>query len=463
MGISFGSINTGLPKDIVQQIIAAEKIPLQNMEGKKEKFADKMKLLDELMGLMRELETHLSQNQTSASFKELKTTFQDDIVDVSADKNIAKTGSYQFEVLQLAQKSSAISSGFEDPNETYLGVGFFSYELPDGTTKEIYIDYEHASLQGLATLISSESDSKMRAQVINDGSGSDSPWRIIISLQDTGDKNKARFPNFYFVDGEQNFFLESERAAQDAKVKLDGFEIEVPHNKINELIPGVTININKASPGEEFTIKIDADMEKATEKISLFINKINDILQFINKQNTLDETSDTSRTLGGDITLTTLENRLRSIVFKSHETREGFRRLGDLGATFQKDGLLQLDEAKFESILNSNYSMVSDFLNGMFIEDGLKTDGFVSDLSRTLNLALRSPDGMITGRKKGIQSRIDQIDRRIEQKQRIIEQKEKDLKNKFAKLEGTISQIKSQGASLQAIGAPPTNPVHKLG
>ena len=444
--------------------MAAEKIPVQNMEAKKEKSVDKMKLLDELMGLMRELQTDLSKNQTATSFKELKTTFRDDIVDVSANKNIAKTGSYQFEVLQLAQKSSAISSGFEDPNETSLGVGFFSYELPDGTTKEIYIDYEHSNLQGLATLINNGNDYKMKAQVINDGSGSDTPWRIIISLQDTGDENKASFPNFYFVDGEQDFFLESERAAQDGKVKLDGFEIEVPHNKINELIPGVTINLNNSSPGEEFTIKIDEDMEKASEKVSLFIDKINEILQFINKQNTIDATTDTSRTLGGDITLTTLGSRLRTILFKPHQTRDGLRRLGDLGATFQRDGLLKLDEAKFKSVLNSNYPMASDFLSGIITEDGLKTQGFIADLSNTINLALRSPDGVVSGRKKGIQSRIERIDRQIEQKQRMLEQKEKDLKNKFARLEGTISQIKSQGASLQALsGGVSANPVPKLG
>lgn len=464
MSISFGSINTGLPKDIVQQIIAAEKIPIQNMEGRKAKFADKIKLLDELIGLMKTLQTELAQNQTSKSFRELKATFPDDLVDVTTDKNIAQTGSYQFEVIQLAQKSSATSSGFEDPDETYLGVGFFSYELPDGTSKEIYIDHDHASLRGLAKLINDDIDNKMMAQVINDGSGSDHPWRMIVSFQDTGNENLVSFPYFYLIDGQQDFFLEFEKPAHNAKVKLNGFEIEVPSNKINKLIPGVTIDLKRVNPGEEFTIKVDEDMKKATEKTSLFIDQINAVLQFINNQNTIDATTDTSKTLGGDITLTTLESRLRSIVFRPYQTKDGLRRLGDLGVTFQKNGLLRLNQEKFESVLNSNYSMVSDLLNGMFTKDGLKTEGFIKNLSNTLELTLRLPDGIIVNRKKGIQGRIDQIDRRIEQRQKIIDQKEKDLKDKFARLEGTISRIKSQGAGLQALtGGGLASPVPRLG
>ena len=42
---------------------------------------------------------------------------------------------------------------------------------------------------------------------------------------------------------------------------------EAPKNKIESLIPGAVINL-KASPGEEFSIKITEDSKKITEKIS---------------------------------------------------------------------------------------------------------------------------------------------------------------------------------------------------
>ena len=435
----------------MQQIIAAEKIPIQKMQNRKENFVSKIKLIDQFIGLMSELRSELNKNNTIQSFRELKASFRNDLVDVQADKNIARTGSHQLEVLRLAQKSSAISNGFEDPDETYLGVGFFSYELQDGTEKEIYVDAENASLRGIAQLINNDIDNRMTASVISDGSEGDAPWRILISFDDTGDTNKVEFPHFYFVDGEEDFTLESERAAHDAKIKLNGFEIEVPGNRVSDLIPGVAIELKKAAEGEEFTINIVEDIEKVSGKLSLFVDKINAVLKFINDQNSIDADTDTSKTLGGDITLTTLESRIRSIIFKPYQTRDGPRRLGDLGATFQKDGLLRLDQSKFESVINSNFAVAGEVLNGMFTPDGLKTKGLIAELTQILNFSLRIPDGIITNRKKGIQNRIDQIDRRIEQRQKIIDQKEKNLKNKFAKLEGTISRIKSQGAGLQAI------------
>ena len=432
LAISLGSINTGLPKDIVQQIIAAEKAPIKNMENQKERFTNKMKLLNQLINLMRELQTELTKNQTLQGFRELKATFDTDLIDVTTDKNIAQTGAHQIEVLQLAQKSSAMSNGLEDPDEVYLGVGFFSYGPPDGTEKEIYIDSKNSSLRGLAKLINNSSD-KMVARVINDGSDDDTPWRLLISFTESGDKNKITFPNFYLIDGEEDFSLESQRMAQDAKIKLDGFEIETSSNKIEDLIPGVTIELKKAVKGKEFTLNIAEDIEKTSDKVSIFVDQLNAILKFINNQNSIDAKTDTSKTLGGDITLTTFESQLRSIIFKSYPTRSGSLRLGDLGATFQRDGLLNFNQDTFESALSSNFSAVSEMLNGIPQENGSKTDGLVRDLSRTLDFSLRLPDGVITGRKKGIQNRIDGIDDQIEQRQRIIDRKEKisriDLQN----------------------------------
>ena len=269
-------------------------------------------------------------------------------------------------------------------------------------------------------------------------------------------------PEFYFVDGEEDIFIESERKAQDAKVKLDGFEFEVPDNRISTLIPGLTIELKKAAVGEEFSIVVSEDTKKITGKIEGLVNKINSILKFINAQNDLDSKSDVTRTLGGDLSLTIFESRLRSVIFKTYQTKEGGRRFGDLGVAFQKNGQITLNKEKFESALSDNFTVVNELLNGMITGDGIKMDGFIDDLTRLIEQGLRSPDGIVESRKRGIQGRIDQIDRRIDQRKRIIEQKERNLKDKFAKLEGTISRIKTQGAGLQALSGGMVAPSIKI-
>lgn len=465
LSISFGSISTGLPKDIVAQIIAAEKIPLQNMEGRKQKISEKKQLVGELTKLVEDVRGYISLNSTARSFREIKSITNSDVLGVTLDKNAANLGNYSIEVVQLAQKSSAMSSGFKDPDESYVGVGYISYELPSGESKEIYIDSEHASLNGIAKLINADSSNGMNASVVNDGKDDGYPWRLIISMDGTGDGKKADFPYLYFVDGEDDFYLEFEREAKDAILKIDGFEVQVPGNKVKDLIPGVTLDLKKAKPGEEINLEIKEDTEAVETKFEDVVNKINSVLKFIHTQNKMDENTDTSRTLGGDIILQTLESRFRTALFKDIATTKGMYRIGDLGVTFQRDGLLKFDPQKFQAMLQSDSALVADIISGKIREDGTKSEGFIDNLDAMLTTVLRFPDGVLSSRNKGLQSNIDQIDRRIKQKQRLIDQKEKMLKDKFARLEGTISRIKGQSAGLSALaaGMGQINPVQQLG
>lgn len=456
MGISFGSINSGLPKDIVQQIIEAEKIPIQQMETRKGKITDKKSLVQQLTTLVENMRGEVLKNKNARSLRELAVNTGDNKnIAVSADKNIADPGKYQLEVVQLAQKSSAISNGVEDKDKTYVGVGYIRAILPNGDEKEIYVDEQHATLSGIAKLINGDSELGIKANVVNDGKDSDEPFRLIVSMNDTGDGNRVEFPYLYLVDGEVDLYFEQERPAQDAKVKLDGFEIEVPSNKANDLIPGVTIELKKAQPGEEINIEITEDVQKVGGKINSLIDNINGVLKFIKDQNSLDEKTDTSRTLGGDSTLTSIESRIRSAVFTSVSTDAGPMRMGDLGVTFQRDGLLKFDQAKFEAALSKDYKSVSQTLTGKYSLEGGKSKGFIDILEESAQTMLTQPNGLLTTRKGGLQSQINQIDRQIANRQRTITQKEEILKAKFARLEETISKIKGQGAGLAGFAAPP--------
>jgi flagellar hook-associated protein 2 len=462
LGISFGSINTGLPKDIVKQIISAEQIPVQNMEKQKGKITDKKGLVDQLVKLVEDVRGNLTLNASARSLRELKIDTNEDIVHATADKNKAVPGTYQLEVMSLAQKSSAMSTGFKDKDESYVGVGYIQYTLPSGETKDIYVDSDNASLSAVSKLINKDSALGVTANVINDGSGSETPWRLILSLNKTGDDAAVDFPYFYFVDGDDDFQLEFQREAHDAKIKLDGFELEVPENKANDLIPGISLDLKKAKPGEEFSIKVSEDVAAVGAKVQDLVGKLNAILGFIKTQNTMDEKTDTSRTLGGDIMLQSLEGRIRSAIFKDVMTDKGYKRAGDIGLRFDRQGALEFDDKKFQSLIAEDYNSVAQVLTGTFTPEGGKTEGFMDNLSSMVNMALRTPDGLIQSRKKTLTSNIEQIDRRIAQKTKYIEEKEKNLKDKFARLEGTISKIRSSAAGLQGLGAT-SDPVQQLG
>ncbi len=463
MGISFGSINSGLPKDIVQQIIEAEKIPIKQMETRKSKVEDKKTLLGQLTTLVDNMKGEILKNKNARSLRELKVNTGDNPnIAVTADKNIADPGKYQLEVMQLAHKSSAFSNGVEDKEKTYVGVGYIRAVMPNGETKEIYVDEAHSNLVGIAKLFNADPELGIKASVVNDGKGDDEPWRLVLALQDTGAGNLAEFPYMYLVDGEVDLYFEQEKEAQNAKIKFDGFEIEAPGNKLTDLIPGVTIDLKKAKPGDEINIEITEDVQKVGGKIATLVENINNVLKFIKEQNTLDEKTDTSRTLGGDLTLSTIESRIRSAVFMPVATEKGNFRVGDLGITFQRNGQLKFEQEKFEAVVAKDYKTAAQILTGIYSVQKGKSKGFIDSLDDTAQSLLSSPSGILTSRKNGLQSQVNQIDRQIANRQRMLQQKEEVLKMKFARLEETISKIKGQGAGLAGLtGA--ANPVQQLG
>lgn len=101
------------------------------MEIRKEKIESKKNLLSDLMKRVENLRGSIYANKNDKSFKEFQVNISGDGITATVDKNIVSPGTYQIEVLELAQKSSAISNGVEDKDKTYVGVGYLQYELPD--------------------------------------------------------------------------------------------------------------------------------------------------------------------------------------------------------------------------------------------------------------------------------------------------------------------------------------------
>lgn len=444
--ISLGSLASGLPKDLVQRLVEAEREPIRQLESKKQNEESKLKLVEDLSSKINGIASSLKDLSRFRSFRDLMAVnAKPDLMDVTVDKNTAETGSYQIEVVQLAGRSSMLSNAFPDATETQAGAGYFSYTLPSGDVKEVYIDPENSTLDGIAKTINRQRDLDLNAIVVNDGIGEENSWHLIITHNKSGEVNDAEFPDFYFLDGDEDFYMDKERPAQNSVIKVNGFDIEFEGNKISDLLPGVTIDLKDAAPGKEFTLSIQEDNKSIRGKVEGMVQTLNEVLSFIQKQNTLDKDSNTINTLGGDITLQTLEYKIRQLVLTPLDTEYGGVRMADLGVQFNRNGLLEFNGDKFEKALNESFGAVSQFFVGL--EDG--GDGFASQLETSVRTMTRQ-EGVVQTRADGIKRRIRDIDRQIEMKERQIANTERTLKEKFSKLEGTIAKLKSQQAYVQS-------------
>ncbi|MBV2168990.1 MAG: flagellar filament capping protein FliD [Bdellovibrio sp.] len=448
-GIRITGMASGLPPNIVDQLMDAERIPVKQMEAQKTKQEDKLKLVTDLESKVSDITKNLGELTSTSGFMDKKFVSGDpNVVEGQVDPQTAIPGEYSIEVVQLAQKPAAISNGFPDKDETQIGVGYIKFNTPEGE-KEVYINGNNSTLEGVMKQINA-ANVGLKAQVLEDRKDSENPFKLLISGLATGNDKQVTFPNIYLLDGDQDMYFDQSRAAQNAKVKVDGFEIELPDNKSTDLIPGVTLDLKSAAPGREIRMSVKENLEVISGKIKSFVDSYNAALEFIQKQSKLQAGEGKSPRLGplgGDGMLRTIENSLRRVILNPQVGVETpIRRIGELGIEFNRNGTLNFSQDKFNKVLNANPQGVAAFFRG----DGFNT-GFVSGLKREIGNLMNGQFGVLSNRKKGLQDRINQVNGRIETKERQLERKEDSLRRKFADLEQKMSDMQAQQARFAAM------------
>jgi flagellar hook-associated protein 2 len=98
-------------------------------------------------------------------------------------------------------------------------------------------------------------------------------------------------------------------------------------------------------------------------------------------------------------------------------------------------------------LIKENSKDVLEFLRG----DGSLQAGFIGKTRASIDSLLGVGTGVISNKKKGLQTQISQIDRNIETKEKNLATKEDQLRKKFSRLEEQMAKLQAQGAQVGAI------------
>ena len=451
-------------KAALNAIVEAEKQPIKSLTARKGIEEARLKLFNEFKGKFTTIQTTLDSVIGYNKFKELKAELGDgsQLMDVKLDKEKANVGSWEVEVKELAERSSMMSNAFSDPNKKILGVGYISLQSAGGETQDIYVTEDDASLYGIARKINDIPDGVVKATVLKDTSDPEKPFRLVLSAKKEGTENEIKFPQLYFVDGDEDFYIDRDKGSKNALLSVDGFEVELDTNDSPDFLQGVGVQLKQAKPGQKFTFNIKADHAKVTEKIKKVVEGVNSILEFINKQNQVDEKTDTRSTFAGDTSLQNIEFRLRNLMhegFGAHFNDENSFRvvhLSELGIEFDKKGVITFKEDQFQKSLEKDFDGIAESISG--------EKGFVAQLKTVLEGYTQPGSGVLSSREKGIQARIKQIDQSIETKERNLEKKTQSLTDQFSRLQGSLSNMQKQQSYLTATlgGGGGSNPISQL-
>ncbi|MCX6125402.1 MAG: flagellar filament capping protein FliD [Proteobacteria bacterium] len=424
----------GIDPRLVEQLVEAEKIPINAAKQRKQKFVNEKKEFDKLNTHLTELDTSLNALKSRGDFFKMKVdSSHPDIMD-GICKTDALVGSYEFEVRGLARSDKQLAYGWPDKDKTAVGFGYLEIQRDDLESFDLPIE-PGSTLTEVAQQIN-EAGAGVRAMVINTKYNPDS-FRLLVVSEKSGEEAKIK------IDEDTTFLeFKNQVVGQNLDVLFEDVPVTDIKNQLDELVEGVTFNIKRSEPGTRVQINITYDVDKTIEGIKSFVEKYNQISNFVHKQYQEDPQTGKRGLLSGDSSVKTVMRGLQTTLGGTKTNAGKFQTLSDIGITTDpKSGNLKLDEAKVKSALTEDYEGVSK----LFVR-GKEATGLADSMATKLK-QLRDPtSGAVKSRTKALDNIIKSQDGDIERRERGAVQKEEGIRRRFASLEGQIANLQAQGS-----------------
>ena len=411
MALTAGGIGSGLDiGSLVAQLVAAEGTPALNRLNVKEiRLQADLSAIGTLKSALSQFQDTVKELNDADTFLERTTTSTGNATFTATSDKTAVVGSYDIEVIQLAETAKVRSGDFVDETAV-VGTGTLDITL-GADTFQITVDASNQTLEGIRDAINAASDNPgVTASIINvdDGFGG-SVSRLILSTEKEGAANTITIAvtdddlNNTDTNGLSQLAtvnLTTIQAAQDAIINIDQQQVTRGSNSFSDVITGVTINIKGTNVGSTETLKIALNTTNVESKVDSFVEAYNSLADTMKSLGSYDSETGAAGGLQGDSVLRSVQNQLRDILTSSVAGLD-FGMLAEIGVVTDKNGHLVVDEDTLNDVLNSDFEAISQIF--------ASENGLASSLDTLLERYISS-DGTLSSRTESIQSRIDSID-----------------------------------------------------
>lgn len=182
MAISFGGLATGLDTStLISQLMQVERMPLTRLKNDKNYFNSRLSALGKFETKLEGFLAKIEKLDSATELQAKKATLSSSDFFSAAAKSEAVAGSYQVEVVDLAQVQKSVSQGVIDKTSQNFGMGALTLTVGTNEPVEIAVDSTNNSLEGIMSAINS-ADAGVTASIINDGTGA--PYRLVLTGSD---------------------------------------------------------------------------------------------------------------------------------------------------------------------------------------------------------------------------------------------------------------------------------------
>ncbi|MBP5519473.1 MAG: flagellar filament capping protein FliD [Treponema sp.] len=260
--------------------------------------------------------------------------------------------------------------------------------------------------------------------------------------------------------------------ADDAIIKYEGIKITRPSNKIDDVVPEITLNVHdKTERTATISVKPDVDASKAA--IIEFVGKYNQAVAELNilSQNkpelieeldylTKDEKEEEQKKLGlfqSDFSLTSIKSNMATILSAKYAFSDSaeITLLSQLGVATNASGYsggytqsklrgyLEIDEKKLDSALENHLDDIKMIFG--FDSDGdlIVDSGIAYKLDKQIS-AYTQTGGILAMKTASLDSKIKSSESKISKLESQMAKKEAELRNKYSQMEGSLNSLEAQ-------------------
>ncbi|MBM3975663.1 MAG: hypothetical protein FJ299_01580 [Planctomycetes bacterium] len=475
--ISFGGIASGLDTNaIISALLKLEKQPILKFEAEKKEVDFKLDLIGNFESFLDKLRDKAKDLSTESDFKSYAVKLSEEGYAGISVTGAPAVGGHTIKVNALATADRWSFGGaatITDPAADLLaanGTIAFTY----GTTNySVAIDAAASSLNEIAAAINTTAGDDVTASVVNVGTAGTPEYKLVVTGNDTGGDNELTFTG---LPAELGVGTELTDAA-NASITVDGLTVQRSTNEFSDVIEGLTIDAQSADPTKTISFAVEIDAAGIKEKLKGFVTAWNDVMEFVNDQNTYDPEADTPA-LFGETLLLTVRSEVRNAVFGLSAAEQsalinnptGYDTLSMIGIKSNPDGSLEIDDKVLDKKLADDPDLFADlFVDTDGFDNGGATDqnssayytdttadkGLMEKLWRAIDKLKDSKTtttgvlpGLFKARKETLNDQKERLDDQIERLSEQVDALETQLVLKFSKLEELMGSLNAQQAQM---------------
>lgn len=355
-------------KTLAQNLVDAEKTPRKAaIDAKIKKSESGISGYGAVKFVLNDLKTAFSNLKDLSDFNTVVPKNSQSSAFTVTTSAKATAGSHSVSVTALAKAQRNISSGFADTATSINGGAGFSLTLTKGsgasqTTTTMNIGAGEDTPASIVATINAYK-AGVTAQLVNTGDAT-APYKIVVTGATGADNNFSLVTSDGATPSAEIAglsFGNPIQTAANATATIDGIAITSSTNRIEGALTGVTFDLSTLTTGTA-SVDLSRDTTNVKTNLKALVTAYNDANSMLNVVSDPKSTVETyGATLVGNSTVSNVRSQMRAMMTSdSPNATDGITAFRDLGISLNRNGELELDEAKLDTVLQTKYdSMVT--------------------------------------------------------------------------------------------------------